>query len=1181
MDCPIRPEDLMSDVEPLPLSAPCSAPASPRTGPAAAPRSLPASPRSALSPSSSLVTARLYASLQNCRQLEAGRRLALEIAAGDRGSAQIQAGARREPSGKHGGNGRPARDGPRPASAPASSSTFSSQPDRRDAELSSSSGPQHSHSNRPASAIPGSQPLILSTDCPPGSRPSVDTLASRHPGLARTYKDAASIGRLAPPDLEELALEMTQKLSRRVETSSAHKAGSRHISEMESVRSHLQSMLRFSQDLTDRNDAVSPADQQQRDNDSFGSDCTSTLLRAKPFQEISVSPPAPILGLDEAALFPRYSRMQLGTRAGSVAESSLYEYQIVRDTLDKERTRRKHCEKQIQALQNKILALQQQLAVAVSADRKKDIMIEQLDKTLVKVVEGWKKHDAERSEAMRQLQEEHEAVERERGERQQAVLNFEHHLSQATQALAKEQEEKEQLEKERGLLEEEAQRLGEVLEAEQRRGLALQAECDKAEGGRLQERKQAEALRAQLREERDAREQRQQQQEQRSSQRQAELHEEVEKERVARQQEAQRAQDAQQVLSAVQTEMQRLEGELDGVSREKESLQMELSLVKARFESQRVKAETEFKVALEQQVTERLTTMHEDSSRQMAAIREQHRKQVMELGTQHEHEMGRQLAQFKLEVQEREEKHRHVMEGYELRLAKEQEETGRLLGVRRKLEVQRSEMVSKLQAMMQSHWNEALKVLMSESLSHGPQRLQHPALHDNLVPVYQELNRSLPASGLQYGTDCDHSTCSALESHWLKRPPSSCSDPFMLLARDTPGGDPRPQGQMPDHQAPGRRMESGRLPESRDPRAGFPPAIPLQPAVQASRRPQAPEPRCAVGDAERLPAAVNRQGQSQRPMPPLPANTHRVEDLSQILNYSFLSHASFQPLEPQVDEAVTAPGPHHEELAEHPFTQAVPAADAQYQRLGEGGTTVDSSLDSSAGQSFQDQSPRGSELQYYIQMLLDRSPSEPVDTSSDAETLNITPQEAESQKAGPTALPDEPSGRNGVRPQPTGQLSSGRTAGSAVHKVKVKVGRTESVPTQRGHPPQHPLKAGGVLSPKQVGELSRLLHVYNGAPDCPVPSMDELFTYLRDHQDHRPMGPESLASSTQQNQSHMLITTTKKEGLPAQPSAQKLLNANRLEHHGPNPGKEKKRPAVVVHQGGGGGSREARTAIWR
>lgn len=39
-----------------------------------------------------------------------------------------------------------------------------------------------------------------------------------------------------------------------------------------------------------------------------------------------------------------------------------------------------HCERHIQSLQTRVLELQQQLAVAVTADRKKDIMIEQLDK---------------------------------------------------------------------------------------------------------------------------------------------------------------------------------------------------------------------------------------------------------------------------------------------------------------------------------------------------------------------------------------------------------------------------------------------------------------------------------------------------------------------------------------------------------------------------------------------------------------------------------------------------------------------------------------------------------------------------------------------------------------------------------------------------------------------------------
>lgn len=44
-----------------------------------------------------------------------------------------------------------------------------------------------------------------------------------------------------------------------------------------------------------------------------------------------------------------------------------------------------HCERHIQSLQTRVLELQQQLAVAVTADRKKDVMIEQLDK-----VPGWR-----------------------------------------------------------------------------------------------------------------------------------------------------------------------------------------------------------------------------------------------------------------------------------------------------------------------------------------------------------------------------------------------------------------------------------------------------------------------------------------------------------------------------------------------------------------------------------------------------------------------------------------------------------------------------------------------------------------------------------------------------------------------------------------------------------------------
>ncbi|XP_078063735.1 uncharacterized protein cntrob isoform X2 [Mustelus asterias] len=1025
MDSPIRSEDLMSDIEPLPASAPASAPASPRSAwPPAVPcfdrsastavaRSLPSSPCASLS-SSSEVTTRLYASLQLGSELGAPR-----CPPGGSSSKQVTPSERREALAHS--------DGHSPPPPGSHSRTQTPEP-----------APKLTARSR---ARPGHR-----RDIPPADPPANAT--SRHLKSVQFAKEVP-----ARSELEEPAVEVTQRLSRKVEAGSGAKIGSRHISEMESVRSHLQNMLKLSQELTSRDADVSPtsptltskAAEDQRDDDSFESDCTSTLLSAKPFQGISVSPPLPFLGLDEAALFPRYSRIRMGTGEGLASESSLYECQILKDTLDKERTRRKHCERQIQGLQNKILELQQQLAVAVSADRKKDIMIEQLDKTLVKVVDGWKKHDAEKSEAMRQLQEEREAVEKRRGKQQQALFSLEHHLTQANQTLAKEQREKGLLEEERGVQEEENRRLQKALEAEQQRCQRLQGECDAAQSGRQHERKQAEALRTKLGEEREAGGQREKQLEQRNAEREEELQEQLEREKASTQRETQRAQDAQQVLASVQTELQRLEIELDTARREKETLQMDLSLVKARFESQRVRSETEFKMTLEQQVTERLTAVHEESTRQTAAVREQHRKQLLELAAQHEHEMGKQLAEFKSERQEREEKHRHLIEGYEIRLAKAQEEMGRLLVMKRKLEVQRGEMVSKLQSMMQSQWNEALKVLLSEDPPPGHQRAT-VVLHHEQVPVYRELNCIMATSGS--ANDPHPSSSSGLPHADPGRLHHSSGDGVSLASGSQARGklvelrhsgwlsqrsDLRLPALPPDGGAPEDRIECGQLPYANpDARQAVevplpgarhfhgPQAIPLQPVLQASSHRPAPAAVTKGYDAnvpsghetlasdaaeilkherylqqcEQLTghSVSSEQGQGHSVMFPLLPNQPSLEDLSQLLNYSFLSHASFQPLDLQTEETMLTA--HPDELAEHPFTDdADDSGQSHCLQPSEGGTTRNSSFESSGGRSS-----RSSELQYYIQMLLDRSPGDPVEGSEETEKLSVAQSDAASQQ---------------------------------------------------------------------------------------------------------------------------------------------------------------------------------------
>ncbi|ESP03234.1 hypothetical protein LOTGIDRAFT_171584 [Lottia gigantea] len=81
-----------------------------------------------------------------------------------------------------------------------------------------------------------------------------------------------------------------------------------------------------------------------------------------------------------------------------------------------------HCEEQIQQLNSKLLESQQQVAVAISTDKKKDIMIEQLDKQLARVVEGWRKRELEKDEYLKVLMKEKGKME-ESFQKQQLVQN--------------------------------------------------------------------------------------------------------------------------------------------------------------------------------------------------------------------------------------------------------------------------------------------------------------------------------------------------------------------------------------------------------------------------------------------------------------------------------------------------------------------------------------------------------------------------------------------------------------------------------------------------------------------------------------------------------------------------------------------------------------------------------------
>ncbi|XP_035580550.1 centrobin isoform X4 [Zalophus californianus] len=449
---------------------------------------------------------------------------------------------------------------------------------------------------------------------------------------------------------------------------------------------------------------------ERREDDSFDSDSTATLLHTRPLQ--GLSPSSSAQALEE--LFPRYASLRPGPPLNPP------DFQGLRDALDSEHTRRKHCERHIQTLQTRVLELQQQLVVAVTADRKKDTMIEQLDKTLARVVEGWNRHEAERAEVLRGLQEERQAAELTRSKQQETVTHLEQSLSEAMEALNREQESARLQQRERETLEEERQALTLSLELEQQRCRALQEERDDARAGQLSEHRQLEALKLALEEERQAWAQQERELQERHGALQEEVHAQLEKEKGNTQREAQVAREAQQQLTLVQSEVRRLEGELDTARRERDALQLEMSLVQARCESQRIQLQSEMTLQLEQRVSERLAQAQESSLQQAASLREHHRKQLQDLNGQHQQELSTQLAQFKVELAEREERQQQVAQDYELRLAREQARVRELQSGHQQLEEQRAELVERLQAMLHAHWEEASQLLSAPTLPPNP-----------------------------------------------------------------------------------------------------------------------------------------------------------------------------------------------------------------------------------------------------------------------------------------------------------------------------------------------------------------------------------------------------------------------------------------------------------------------------
>ncbi|RUS79725.1 hypothetical protein EGW08_012498 [Elysia chlorotica] len=391
--------------------------------------------------------------------------------------------------------------------------------------------------------------------------------------------------------------------------------------------------------------------------------------------------------------------------------------QQLREALEKEMYRRKHCEEHIQKLNTKLLEVQQQLAVAVSTDKRKDIMIEQLDKQLARVVEGWKKREAEKDEFLKTLSQEKVQIEESLQSQQGMINNFEVELAQTVDELKKEKEKSAQT----------IRRLKEdIYEAERAKESAteqLESERDKnqavlEEWEALKESKAGlESLAQQAQEKLEQEKERWSLKEQEMNNKIAEVKDATQKvvniEKVKTEELKKKKESSELECAELKAEMKKVVLDMEQLLREKESQKVEMSIMEAKFESAQRKLEADLHSQMEKEIADQAADFHARLDSTVEEMSERHRRQVSELHQRQQRDMAKQAADINAQRDKRDDEFRHQLAELEEKLQDMRTENSALRQSKLKLESQRMEILTKLQMMMQSQWNEAVSLLVN------------------------------------------------------------------------------------------------------------------------------------------------------------------------------------------------------------------------------------------------------------------------------------------------------------------------------------------------------------------------------------------------------------------------------------------------------------------------------------
>ncbi|CAG2186004.1 CNTROB [Mytilus edulis] len=419
----------------------------------------------------------------------------------------------------------------------------------------------------------------------------------------------------------------------------------------------------------------------------------------------------------------------------------------LREILEKERYRRKHCEQQIQKLNIKHLETQQQLAVAVSTDKRKDIMIEQLDKQLGKVLEGWKVQDHEKTISLEKNRQEKMKLEETINKQQKVIDSFEQDMAQALEVVRVERDEAETTVEELRSQFEEKERnrrhAEEMLDTEREKSSLIKQELDMIKDNRDQMDKKFQQLQDRMYQEQDNWFKREQELLNKIDQVSESNVKVVQQEKDKNEELSNRNRVMEEEIHEIQKIIKKMEMEHDAVLREKESLKVEMGIMEAKFESSQRTLEAELASQMEKKE---------------------------ELNQRHKEDLEKHLANFHRQLKDRDDENRRQIQEYEEKLQAYRAEISNLQDTKQKLEKQRTDILLKLQQMMQSQWNEALSLLATtpqrkRGQFNGPSKVAEFSLSQNGTDSRTREDNSLQLSDLNSREQAPSATQRGNNSH--------------------------------------------------------------------------------------------------------------------------------------------------------------------------------------------------------------------------------------------------------------------------------------------------------------------------------------------------------------------------------------------------------------------------------